>query len=239
MATPDPETPAAAPSLGQGTSFQSVSWAWWDGLVGIAFLLPARYVFLFSLAWLATWPQWLLWSFVYLLPVSWRLLYPLALAYWRLPTFRPVMPGLRAWLREGLIALVLVGTLVGIQAALYVLLAAAESSAHRAAAERPSSWTDVVLLVSSVTLAPLTEEVFFRGLIFNWLKRFCPLLVALVVQGIIFGFFHPENLLNTAWLCFFGFLLGVIYQWRQTLLTSFLFHALKNTVAVIAASMLA
>jgi membrane protease YdiL (CAAX protease family) len=233
---PESQLPPPAPELVAG--FQDVPWLWWDGLAGIAFLLPWRLLFLFPRDWMAQLPWWLLWVILYFMPVSWRLVFPLWLARRRLPTFWLFFPGARVWLQEGLIALVLVGGIVGIQLALFLVLAAAESSLSGDVPTGLSSWTDVLLLVSSLTIAPATEEVFFRGLVFNWLKRCCPAALALLLQGIIFGLLHPADLTNTAVLSLFGVLLALLYQWRKTLLAPILFHALKNSVAVVTASVL-
>jgi hypothetical protein len=59
-----------------------------------------------------------------------------------------------------------------------------------------------------VVVAPVAEELFFRGLIFRALVARVPLPVAYAVSGLVFAGFH----LNVAVLVPFA-LIGVIFAW--------------------------
>jgi membrane protease YdiL (CAAX protease family) len=219
----------------QASSFQDVPWQWWDGIGGLAFLLPFRFL---PLEWVMQLPLWGRWTVLYIVPVSWRFLYPLCLARWRLRTFRFSLPGPRAWAQEGLIALAIVGGLVAIQIALLLMLSGPDTRSMLPGnvASRPSTLSDVLLLLSTVTIGPVTEEIFFRGLIFNWLKRYCPMVLAMVLQAVFFGVLHPHLVFQ---MTVFGLFAAMIYEWRGTLLAPILFHAFKNAVALIALLLLA
>jgi membrane protease YdiL (CAAX protease family) len=87
-----------------------------------------------------------------------------------------------------------------------------------------------------VTIGPVTEEIFFRGLIFNWLKRYCPMVLAIGLQAVFFGVLHPQYVLQ---MTVFGIFTAIIYEWRGTLLAPILFHAFKNAAALLAVLVLA
>ena len=97
----------------------------------------------------------------------------------------------------------------------------------------------VILLISAMTVAPLTEELFFRGLVFNWLKRFLHPLAAMVLQATVFALLHPFDDFHLAVVFVFGLALAALYQWRKTLLAPILLHSMQNVVATVAVAVLA
>lgn len=229
-----------------------VPWKWYDGLIGVGFLLPFRLLLLFPGVWLpevVKLPRsavpWALWVVIYLIPVAWRLLFPLCLASWRQPAFRFALPGLRVWFREGVVVLVILAALWSLLLAvlLVVLLAAGRDPAV------PSVWNGAAsaahwsgtedLLLSAMLVAPVAEELFFRGLVYNWLKRYLPQLAALGLQAAIFSLLHPFDVVHLAIAFVFGLALGAVYQWRKTLVAPILLHALQNVVASVAVAILA
>jgi membrane protease YdiL (CAAX protease family) len=225
---------------------RDVPWKWSDGLTGIAFLLPWRFLLLVPREWLqplAQLPQWALWVTIYLIPVAWRMLFPVALAYGRAARFRVSVPGWRCWRKEALAAL---GVLAGCWGLLLAILIPwmLISGDGRAV---PSVWSgagtsphglNVLLLLSAMTIAPITEEVFFRGLVFNCLRRYCPLAIALISQAAIFALLHPFDVFHLAIALVFGMVLGAVYEWRKTLLAPILLHAMQNVLATIAVAIL-
>src|SRR4051812_25972025 len=109
----DPTLPAETRPIG----LSDVPWRWYDGLIGLAVLLPARFLLLLPrplLLEVARWPQWALVGGIYVLPVAWRLLFPLCLARWRQPAFRFTVPAVRVWVREALAALMILGIVWGL-----------------------------------------------------------------------------------------------------------------------------
>jgi uncharacterized protein len=89
-------------------------------------------------------------------------------------------------------------------------------------------------LIASFTLAPLAEEVFFRGFLFNALRRRLPIVVACVIQAILFGFGHRFGTMHAAIASVGGILLALVYEWRKTLIAPILVHAGINVVCSIA-----
>jgi membrane protease YdiL (CAAX protease family) len=91
----------------------------------------------------------------------------------------------------------------------------------------------VVPIVPTVCLlAPLCEELLFRGAIFGWLRSRLPAPVAAVLSAALFAGAHlllplfPE-------LFVFGLAAAWIYQRTGSTLNSFVMHASQNTLAVV------
>ena len=223
-----------------------VPWKWYDGLIGVLFLSPWRLLLMLPRPWLAEvarLPHWALWVGIYLIPVAWRLVFPLWLARRRQPAFRIAVPGVRVWLREGAIALGILAVVWGM--ILAVVLAASQTSGNGSMPSNvwnspAANWSSTaILLLSSMTVAPVTEEIFFRGLVFNWLKRFLHPLAAVVLQAVVFALLHPFDVFHLAVVFVLGLALAALYQWRKTLLAPILLHAMQNVVASAAVGVLA
>ena len=97
-----------------------------------------------------------------------------------------------------------------------------------------SHWYDWVgLLVMVSRLAPVAEEVFFRGMLYNWLRRRLHVVVAAPVQAVIFGLGHHFGPADTAAVMLIGLGLALLYEWRKTLLAPILMHAMVNALAMV------
>ena len=82
----------------------------------------------------------------------------------------------------------------------------------------------------AVTLAPVAEEMFYRGLFYNALRQRLHPILAATVQAVVFGYDHPFGLANSAGIGMAALLLALFYEWRKTLLTPILVHATMNAV---------
>lgn len=104
----------------------------------------------------------------------------------------------------------------------------------------------VVIAILTVVGAPFFEELFFRGLLFRALARLCTplqvgpstrrtigLVVAVVVDGLLFGLAHGEWV-QFAGLAFFGMVLAVVSYRTGRLGMNMVAHASFNLVAIIA-----
>jgi membrane protease YdiL (CAAX protease family) len=91
----------------------------------------------------------------------------------------------------------------------------------------------VVFILLAVALAPVAEETFYRGFLYNALRqRFHPILAALM-QAAVFGYAHPFGLANSAAIGMLALVLALVYEWRKTLLTPILLHSAVNTVGML------
>lgn len=82
----------------------------------------------------------------------------------------------------------------------------------------------------TVLLAPVMEEVLFRGLIQGSIEERDGAVKAIFIAALIFGLVHfiPQQAINAF---FVGIILGYIYYRTRSLLTVMLLHALNNGIA--------
>jgi membrane protease YdiL (CAAX protease family) len=93
----------------------------------------------------------------------------------------------------------------------------------------------VVVLIT--VIAPLGEELFFRGFFFGSLRNWRGPWLAAVLTGVVFGLIHagsaPVGYLVP--LAFFGFGLCLLYHFSGSLYPCIALHALNNSIALGAA----
>ncbi|MFP4156633.1 MAG: CPBP family intramembrane glutamic endopeptidase [Opitutales bacterium] len=88
-----------------------------------------------------------------------------------------------------------------------------------------------LLVVLAVVLAPLVEELIFRGCIYRFLKSKTSLLPAQVLSGAVFAMLHA-NLLSFVPLLLVGVLLAHIYEKSGNLWVAIWFHAFFNAFSL-------
>ncbi|MET0557866.1 MAG: CPBP family intramembrane glutamic endopeptidase [Solirubrobacterales bacterium] len=89
-----------------------------------------------------------------------------------------------------------------------------------------------VLLI--VVLAPVSEEVCFRGMLFGGLRERLPRIAAALLSGLIFGGLHGlTGLTAVPPLIVFGFLLALLYERTGSIVPGILLHMLNNSVALL------
>lgn len=103
----------------------------------------------------------------------------------------------------------------------------------------PPTDTSSILAVLFIflVLPPISEEILFRGYLYNKVRRYAPIGLSALITSILFGVAHLEygNLNWIAAIDTFVFSLYLIFisQKHQSLYSSILLHALKNSLAVI------
>ncbi len=88
------------------------------------------------------------------------------------------------------------------------------------------------MLVLAVLVAPVVEELVFRGGVFRFLKGRVPLAAALLGSGALFGLIHG-NLHSLPGLVAVGVCLGLAYELSGSLKVPIFFHAFFNLNSVI------
>ncbi len=88
----------------------------------------------------------------------------------------------------------------------------------------------VVLGLAVVAVAPFSEELFFRALIFRGVRGYWRLLPSLAVSGLLFGAFHG-NVSVLIPFTFIGALFAWAYEESDSLWTPIIAHALVNGVS--------
>ncbi|MGB4590167.1 MAG: type II CAAX endopeptidase family protein [Clostridiaceae bacterium] len=88
--------------------------------------------------------------------------------------------------------------------------------------------TFILLFISIVLLAPVVEEIVFRGILFNLLNKKRGLIFSMIVSSVFFGVLHAETMIPTTVI---GFVLCFIYQKTGSLKLSIAGHMFNNLVA--------
>jgi membrane protease YdiL (CAAX protease family) len=217
--------------------FRDVPWRWWDVLFCHApWLLFEPTKRMLPLA-LVYWVQ-LLWLPLLLVEEGWYAGFTLWMARNRRGTL-PSMPSLRrVWLELrwalALLPVVFAIKIVVFSVATFVLGSADTPNEGWVPVARSASRLElIVFALSALLVAPVAEELAFRGLLYNKLRRSLPAPLALILQAAAFGLFHHS--LGVEFACAIAVgavIIGLFYDWRKTIVAPMLLHALVNVVGV-------
>jgi len=222
-----------APSV----TFRDFTWKTKWIFVGFAFVALWQAVRFLDREWVSRWTLGMV-LVALLVPFLFTLLFPFLTR--DRDDARPLcMPSLQECFVEWAIAVGLVITILVLAISLQDVVAhyrpGGPSTSHPAVLNPFATRTKTYLwLLTSFTLAPLAEEIFFRGFFYNAFRRRMPIAVAMVLQSLIFGLAHIRGATDIAITCVMGLVLTCIYEWRKTLLTPILVHAGINLVGALA-----
>lgn len=88
--------------------------------------------------------------------------------------------------------------------------------------------TAMLVILLGVLVAPLVEEIMFRGALYGWLRgRFGPV-ASIGASAFAFAAMHPQGVLGLVPLTFIGCVLGALREWRGNLVTPIVAHACFN-----------
>ncbi|WP_422931355.1 type II CAAX prenyl endopeptidase Rce1 family protein [Singulisphaera sp. PoT] len=221
-------------------AFADVPWRWSDILLGFAPLVLLRAIsFFLRSEWIGGIPKWL-WIPMTAANMIWLLAFPLIIAHRRLgmtPRFSQ-RPGFLAVGLEALIAMcsIPVMWMMLFACLMVVILVSGKAPSPELPlapiAGSPNPWDRIALVVLAICTAPIAEECFFRGMLFNKFRRHMSPFFAVPLQGIIFGLVHPFGPLQIALISVIGMALGIAYLWRKTIITSMFMHAFQNSLAM-------
>jgi membrane protease YdiL (CAAX protease family) len=89
----------------------------------------------------------------------------------------------------------------------------------------------VVALI--VIVAPIAEEIFFRGMLFGGLRRRLATIPSAAISAIVFGALHATTGIGAVPpLAIFGFMLALLYERTGSLVPGMIAHALNNALAL-------
>jgi membrane protease YdiL (CAAX protease family)/uncharacterized RDD family membrane protein YckC len=93
----------------------------------------------------------------------------------------------------------------------------------------------VVVLIA--VLAPIAEEIFFRGMLFGGLRKRLSTFPAAAISALVFGALHATTGITAVPpLIVFGFVLALLYERTGSLVPGMIAHALNNALALALAS---
>lgn len=90
----------------------------------------------------------------------------------------------------------------------------------------------VLFLLQAVVISPMIEELFFRGFLYSFLKRFARTWLALILSAGVFAFAHA-NLGSVVQLWLLGIVLGVAYENTGSLLLPIAIHGCFNLITAV------
>jgi uncharacterized protein len=97
--------------------------------------------------------------------------------------------------------------------------------------------SNTLLLVSGalvvIVVAPICEEIFFRGFLYRVLRMRMTFWLAAVIDGLLFGLVHASSTTLAALpiLAFLGLVFCYVYERTGTLFATIAMHALNNTIS--------
>lgn len=89
---------------------------------------------------------------------------------------------------------------------------------------------DIFLLINTIIIGPILEELLFRGIVFNQLLEFNSEKKALIITTVIFAIMHG-NLLTMIYTFIMGYILNILYVKQKNLKVPILFHITINFVS--------
>ena len=84
-----------------------------------------------------------------------------------------------------------------------------------------------ILIYGLVT--PFAEELLFRGIVYNRMKRYMGVPMAIAGSALLFGIFHG-NLVQGVYAFFLGLAMGLVYEKFRHLLAPVVFHCIANII---------
>lgn len=82
-------------------------------------------------------------------------------------------------------------------------------------------------IISVVIIAPIFEEILFRGLIFNELRKNMNIVASIIIQALLFGLFHG-NLAQGIYAAILGAIAAIIYVWTKSIVSNMTLHICFN-----------
>lgn len=95
----------------------------------------------------------------------------------------------------------------------------------------------VLMIISVIFIAPIAEELIFRGLTFRYAIKIMPAWLAVSFQAVIFGIYHG-NIVQGIYAFLIGLLFGLLVYKTDSLIPSVLLHCFINAGAYLVPSVL-
>lgn len=86
----------------------------------------------------------------------------------------------------------------------------------------------ILIFLVACVLAPILEEIMFRGVFYHYLRGSNPALIAALLSGVIFAAIHPQGIAAIPVLASIGIVFALIREWRGSLIASMVAHSCNN-----------
>lgn len=129
-----------------------------------------------------------------------------------------------------LMGMATVGAVMGLNLLFELMELTTKSEAYQAAVADQYSASFLVGIISYGIISPIAEEVIFRGIIHNYLKRFTKLKIAMILSAFFFGAYHM-NSVQGAYAFLMGLLIAYGYEYFGDFKIAVLIHIASNVMA--------
>lgn len=97
-----------------------------------------------------------------------------------------------------------------------------------------NTWQGVLLnLVGVGVLVPISEELFFRGLVFDWFRQKAPLWAAVLASSLLFGLAHFDSWIVIISTFIMGVALALAYHLTKSIWTAIFIHIFTNSLTIL------
>ncbi len=104
---------------------------------------------------------------------------------------------------------------------------------------RPDPWVRFQVFLLACVMAPVLEELMFRGFLYRHLReltgdlgRFWSFVISALTVSFVFAVIHPQGVLGIPMLMALAFAFALLREWRGSLVPCMIAHALNNGFAL-------
>lgn len=123
-----------------------------------------------------------------------------------------------------------IGSVLGINLLFHLSGMTAQSAAYQAVSESQYAASLWVGLLCYGLITPMAEELLFRGIIYNYLRRFVDLRLAIVISALVFAVYHA-NAVQGSYALLIGCLMAYGYEYFGSYRIPVLLHIISNVLA--------
>ena len=137
--------------------------------------------------------------------------------------------------------IMMMGSVLLISSVIY-LATGQMSSSNESAVDTVRKDNLLYFAFASVAVAPVVEEMVFRGCLYNLLNRWMPKLPAAIIASLLFGFLHvydsifTGNYLDLVYIVLYGalgYVLNYLYIRTDSIICPILLHMLNNSLGLL------
>lgn len=90
----------------------------------------------------------------------------------------------------------------------------------------------IVIIFAVVIVAPLFEEIMFRGIVFDSLNKRMNVYISIIIAGLFFGIYHM-NIFQGTYATLIGIVMGFSLVWTKSIWAPMIIHFVNNLVSVL------
>jgi uncharacterized protein len=90
----------------------------------------------------------------------------------------------------------------------------------------------LAVLLAVVIVAPLFEEVMFRGLVYDALQKRMNIYLSVILAGLFFGIYHL-NIFQGTYATLIGIIMGLSLVWTKSIWAPIIIHFVNNLISVL------